>query len=172
MHRAVFPVLIATHLLFANPGAAQTNACDLATPYGTVDVSDVQAAINMALGASPCTANIGGGQICNVATVQRVINAALPGGICEGTRTGVAPHSVTLNWTASTSSNVKYRIYRATSAGGPYVALNSTPVSGLTYVDYNVRGGTTYYYIARAVDDATGAESSNSNEAPAAITAP
>jgi hypothetical protein len=143
----------------------------LAAPFGTIDVADVQAAINMAIGASPCTTNLGGGLICNVAVVQRVINAALPGGSCD-TGTGVVPHSVTLNWTASTSANVVgYRIYRATAAGGPYTAVNATPVAGTSYVDHTVRGGVTYYYVARSVDN-TGAESANSNEAPAVIPVP
>lgn len=170
MRRTTLPLLIAGHILLAASGLAQTNACDLATPYGTVDVSDVQAAINMALKASPCTANIGGGLICNVAVVQRVVNAALPGGNCD-TSTGVVPHSVTLNWTASTSPSVQYRIYRSAAAGGPYTTVNSTLVSGTTYVDQTVRGGVTYYYVARAVDG-SGTESSNSNEAQAVVVAP
>ncbi|MGO9270767.1 MAG: hypothetical protein ACLQOO_11035, partial [Terriglobia bacterium] len=37
----------------------QTNSCDLNLD-GKVDVADVQAAINMTLGLSPCTANIAG----------------------------------------------------------------------------------------------------------------
>src|SRR5215472_117613 len=56
---------------------APSNACDLATPYGTIDASDVQAAINMSLGVAPCTANIAGANVCNVVVVQRVINASL-----------------------------------------------------------------------------------------------
>jgi hypothetical protein len=169
--RATLRSVIVASSLFVSSVWAQTNACDLAAPFGTLDVADVQAAINMALKVSPCTANIGGGQICNVAVVQRVINAVLPGGTCV-TGTGVVPHSVTLNWTPSTSANVVgYRIYRATAPGGPYTAVNATPVAGVTYVDQSVRGGITYYYVARAVDS-TGAESSNSNEAPAPVVAP
>ena len=171
MSRASFPVLIAAYILSTSSGSAQTSACDLAAPFGIVDVSDVQAAINMAIGASPCTAKIGGGQICNVAVVQRVINAAVPGGSCD-TGTGVVPHSVTLSWNASTSPNViGYRIYRSTASGGTYTALNSTPVPGTSYVDHTVRGGITYYYVARSVDS-TGAESSDSNQAPAAVPSP
>ena len=63
-------------------GGTPISACDLAPPFGIVDTSDVQAAINMALGVSPCTANIVGAGICNVVMVQRVINASLPGGTC------------------------------------------------------------------------------------------
>jgi hypothetical protein len=171
MSRASLSGWIAGYILFTSSGSAQVNACDLAAPFGAIDVADVQAAINMTIGVLPCTATLGGGQICNAAVVQRVVNAALPGGTCD-TSTGVVPHSVTLNWTASTSTNVVgYRIYRSTTAGGPYTAVNATPVSGTSYVDHTVRGGLTYYYIARSVDSA-GAESVDSNEAPAAIPVP
>lgn len=169
MRRASLPIVAVLGLLVSS-AEAQMTACDLAAPTGTIDVADVQAAINMALKASPCTADIGGGLICNVAVVQRVINAAL--GLGCDTSTGVVPHSVTLTWMQSSSANVAgYRIYRATSMGGPYTAVNSSLVTGLTYTDYTVRGGVTYYYVARAVDSG-GAESANSNEAPAAVVAP
>lgn len=59
---------------------AQSNACDLLN-QGIVNAADVQAAINMTLGVTPCTANIAGAGVCTVAVVQRVINAAL-GGPC------------------------------------------------------------------------------------------
>jgi hypothetical protein len=150
--------------------AAAVNECDLAAPEGVVDLADVQAAVNMAVGALPCTARLGGVQICNAVLVQRVINAALPGGSCDATA-GLVPHSVTLNWNASPSPDVKYRIYRSTTAGGPYTAVNDTAVTATTYLDYTVVGGITYYYVARAVDGA-GTESPDSNEAPAVVPAP
>src|SRR5205823_1303642 len=73
------------------------NACDLATPYGTIDLNDVQAAINMSLGSATCTANIIGPGLCNVVAVQRVINAALPGGTCV-TSSSLVAHSASLSW--------------------------------------------------------------------------
>ena len=137
--------------------SAQINACDLATPYGTIDAADVQAAINMTLGIVPCTANIGGPGVCNAAVVQRVINAAL-GGACV-TGPGAVAHYVSLNWTASTSSNiVGYNIYRSSTSGGPYTKINAIVVAGLNYIDSSVVAGQTYYYVATAVDN-TGAES-------------
>jgi hypothetical protein len=57
----------------------QTNACDL-TGDRVVNTADVQAAINISLGISPCTANIVGANVCNAEVVQRVINAYLGGG--------------------------------------------------------------------------------------------
>jgi hypothetical protein len=57
------------------------SACDL-LQQGSVDAADVQAAINQALGISPCTnADLQGNGTCTVVDVQRVINAAL-GGSC------------------------------------------------------------------------------------------
>jgi hypothetical protein len=150
--------------------SAQVNACDLAAPYGAVDVADVQAAINMSLGAQPCTANIGGAGVCNVAIVQRVINAAL-GGACQ-TGTGAVPHSATLTWVASTSSNVAgYNVYRGTVAAGPYTRVNSSLVTPTTYLDAAVQAGVVYYYVVTAVDSDRN-ESAYSNQAQATIPAP
>ena len=138
--------------LFSGPGLAQSNqailgsanACDL-NQDGTVNDSDYQLAIDMALGLTPCTANINGAGVCNVIVVQRVVNAAL-GGPC-------VTHRVSLNWVASTSQNVAgYNAYRATTSGGPYTKLNSSLVLGTSYTDDTVRSGRTYYYVATAVD--------------------
>jgi len=62
---------------FQTPGAS---ACDLNFD-GVVSVLDVQLAVNMSLGTTPCTANINGTGVCAVTTIQRVVNAAL-GGAC------------------------------------------------------------------------------------------
>jgi hypothetical protein len=154
----------------ASSGTTPSNACDLATPYGTPNSADVQAAINMSLGVSPCTANIISAGVCNVAVVQRVINAAL-GGACV-TGTGAVPHSVTLNWVASTSSNLAgYNVYRAAVSGGPYSRVNSTVVAGLTYTDNAVLAGQTYFYVVTAVDTSS-VESAYSNQATAAVPTP
>jgi hypothetical protein len=62
---------------FQTPGAS---ACDLNFD-GVVSVLDAQLAVNMSLGTTPCTANINGPGVCEVTTIQRVVNAAL-GGPC------------------------------------------------------------------------------------------
>jgi len=145
---------------------AQTNPCDL-TGDAVVDVADVQLAINMVIGQAVCTANIIGPGVCNIVVVQRVVNAAM-GGTCV---TGVV-HSVSLNWTASTSSNVTgYHVYRGTVSNGPYTKLTTSPVSLTSYTDYSVQSGKTYYYVTTAVDS-TANESIYSNEAPAVVPIP
>ena len=84
--------------------------------------------------------------------------------------TGVTPagHSVTLTWNASTTSVAGYRAYRATTPGGPYMALNSAPSPQLQWKDSTVQAGTTYYYVVTAVA-ANSTESVYSNQASAAI---
>jgi fibronectin type 3 domain-containing protein len=84
--------------------------------------------------------------------------------------TGVAPvqHSVSLSWTASTSTVSGYNVYRSTVSGGSYAKINSSLVAVLSYTDSTVQSGTTYYYVTTAVDS-TGAESVFSNEASAPI---
>jgi len=83
----------------------------------------------------------------------------------------VAPHLVSLNWSASTSPNVSYyKVYRGTVNGGPYTPV-ATNVSVTSYTDSSVQSGTTYYYVTTAVDS-SGVESGYSDVAPAAIPMP
>ena len=86
------------------------------------------------------------------------------------TGTGVAPsqHSVALSWTASTSAVVGYNVYRGTVSGGPYTKINSSVIAATNYTDSTVQSGTTYYYVATAVD-ASGNESVYSNEVQAVV---
>jgi hypothetical protein len=84
--------------------------------------------------------------------------------------TGPVPHNVTLNWTASTSSNiVGYNIYRGSTSGGPYTQIGFT--GGTSYVDANVSSGQTYFYVATAVDSGKN-ESVYSAQATAGIPNP
>jgi hypothetical protein len=84
--------------------------------------------------------------------------------------TGVQPvsHSVTLSWTASTSTVSGYNVYRSSVSGGPYTKLNSTPVAATTYVDTAVQASQTYYYVVTSVDS-TGVESAYSAEVSAIV---
>jgi len=78
------------------------------------------------------------------------------------------PHTVALNWNASTSTVSGYNIYRSTTSGSGYVKQNSSLVAGVTFTDSSVQNGLTYYYVTTAVD-AGGTESVYSNEAQAII---
>ena len=141
------------------------NLCDL-TSDGKVDAADVQAAINMSLGISPCSGNVAGLNACNVVVVQRVINASM-GAPCI---TSLGLHVVSLSWAASTTPATGYKVYRGTASGGPYTLLQSLGVV-TTYTDTTVVSGQTYYYVTTAVDSSN-AQSVYSNQVQAIIPSP
>jgi hypothetical protein len=86
-----------------------------------------------------------------------------------GNGTQVSQHSVALSWNPSASNVVGYYVYRGVQTGGPYLTkLTSTPQAGTSFTDAVVSSGTTYYYVATAVDS-NNTESAHSNEASAAI---
>ena len=151
----------------ASSGGGALNACDL-NQDGTVNVVDVQLAINMDLGLTGCTANLEGLGVCNSDVVNRVTTAAL-GGSCVVT---AISHSVALSWAASTSSGViGYNVYRSATSGGPYTKLNGSPGALTSYTDSTVLAGQTYYYVVTAVD-ASSNESAHSNQAQAVVPTP
>jgi hypothetical protein len=152
---------------FKLAGSSGLSPCDL-NDNGVVNFADAQLAVGMSLGSPACTANVFGPGVCNAVVVQRVVNASM-GGVCLVGET----HTVSLNWTASTSPNVAgYNLYRGTVSGGPYgTKLNSSPVAATTYTDTSVTSGLTYYYVTTAVDN-SGNESSYSNQAQAVIPDP
>jgi hypothetical protein len=61
-------------------------------------------------------------------------------------------HSVSLSWTASTSTGVTgYNIYRGTTVGGESAtAVNTSLITGTAYADATVIASTTYYYTAKS----------------------
>jgi Peptidase family C25 len=69
----------------------------------------------------------------------------------EGTKNGVS-----LSWQAALDCNgnavSSYNVYRATSFGGTYVQVNSSPVTGLSFADTGLAGGGTCSYVVSAVD--------------------
>lgn len=59
---------------------------------------------------------------------------------------------VTLQWTAAKDTSLQgYNIYRSETPGGPFTKLNSSPVSGTSFVDSSPAGTTEYYQVS-AVD--------------------
>lgn len=163
-HRArQVAVLTAAWLGMSNAAWAQAlNGCDLNADRA-INTIDVQLSVNMALGATGCTATIEGTGVCNVVVVQRVVNAAL-GGSCR---------TVVLTWGASPSSGVAgYRVMRSSTSGGPYSLVNtSVLVTGTTYRDSTVTAGQTYYYVVAAVDGSNN-QSANSNQVQVAVPNP
>ena len=82
--------------------------------------------------------------------------------------TNVTSTTVTLGWTASTSTVALYNVYRSTTMGGSYALQSSVPASSpLTYTDNTGARSMTYYYVVTAVGVGS-LESVNSNEVSAA----
>jgi hypothetical protein len=166
--RWTFRLGLVTLVLGSAWAQSPLNACDLAAPYGTIDSADVQAIVNMNIGITPCTANISGAGVCDAAVVQRVVNAAL-GGACV-TGMGAVPHYVSLSWTASTTPNVTYNVYRSTTSN----SYSSTPLAStgaaLSYTDYTVSAGQVYFYVVTAVSGSS--QSAYSTQVQATIPTP
>jgi len=80
-------------------------------------------------------------------------------------------HTVSLSWTASTSSVSGYNVYRGTQSGGPYSRVNPSLRTLTTYSDSTVASGQVYYYVATAVDSSL-TESAFSDEVVAVIPTP
>jgi len=85
-------------------------------------------------------------------------------------------HTVTLNWTASTSGSdpypvVGYNVYRGTVSGGPYAKINTALEAPTNYVDNTVLSGTTYFYVVTSLDS-NAVESAFSNQATAVVPTP
>lgn len=76
---------------------------------------------------------------------------------------GTGATGLGLAWDASAASVAGYRVYRSTAPGSGFTLLNTSLITGLTYVDSTVVPGTTYFYVATALD-VDGVESIFSNQ--------
>ena len=70
---------------------------------------------------------------------------------------------ISLSWTAVSGAST-YRLHRATASGGPYTTIQ-TNLTGTSFLDTGLANGTTYYYVATAVNLV--GEGPDSNEASA-----
>lgn len=80
--------------------------------------------------------------------------------------------AVSLDWNDSAESDLAgYNIYRATVSGGPYIRLNTVPLSTSNYTDNSIVSGTLYHYAVSAVDTAMNesAKTSEASALPAAV---
>ncbi len=89
------------------------------------------------------------------------------------TGAGVAQpeHKVNLSWSPSASEVIGYNVYRGTQPGGPYSLTSDALEATTAFSDPSVQPGNTYFYVVTAVD-ASGVESTFSNEAQAVIPSP
>jgi hypothetical protein len=86
----------------------------------------------------------------------------------SGTGAQAVAHSVTLSWTASTSTVAGYNVYRSSVSGGPYSKVNTSIIAATTYVDSAVTSGQTYYYVVTSVNS-NNVESADSAEVSAVV---
>ncbi len=93
----------------------------------------------------------------NIATVTALTAISAPENLSGTVGTG----QVELSWDAVAGAT-GYRVYRAPDSLYRTLTRVANSVTGTTYTDSGLTGGTTYWYIVRAVS-ATG-ESTNSNE--------
>jgi len=75
---------------------------------------------------------------------------AVPAGL---TAAANGQNSINLSWTAVAHAD-SYNVFRAGSADGEYVQVNSQPVTGTTFADSGLTSGGTYYYKLSAVNAA------------------
>ena len=80
-------------------------------------------------------------------------------------------HTVTLSWTASTSSVSGYNVYRSTVSGGSFTQINTALNASTNFVDNTVASGTTYFYVVTSVDTSS-VESNFSNQVSIAVPTP
>jgi hypothetical protein len=86
----------------------------------------------------------------------------------QGTGVQASPHTVALNWVASTSEVSGYNVYRAV-ANGSYVKLNGVPLVTLQFTDTAVQSGQTYTY---AVTSVSTDDTESSYSTPATVVIP
>jgi fibronectin type 3 domain-containing protein len=102
------------------------------------------------------------------ATLSFASNASNAAESLTGTGVSVVQHTVSLNWTPSTSQVNGYNVYRGSTAGGPYARLNSSPDANTAYSDASVASAHTYYYVTTAVNS-SGQESTYSNQVQVSV---
>lgn len=71
-------------------------------------------------------------------------------------------YQLTVNWTAGSPAGATYEIYRAASTCPATTTLLASGVTGTSYVDNTVSGGTTYAYQVVAVDSTGNCKSAKS----------
>lgn len=106
---------------------------------------------------------LNGSGVPSTARIVRISDFSGPPAAPTGLTASGGIGKVNLSWNAS-STATSYNVKRATTSGGPYSTI-ATGITGTSYVDSAVTGGTTYYYVVTGVNPK--GESANSNEASA-----
>ncbi len=100
-------------------------------------------------------------QVCDVQS-DLCIPCTPPDAPTGLTANAVAANQITLDWNAVAPAPSEYRIFRATTPGGPYGQAGTVGGGALSFDDFGLTAGVTYYYVVRAFEIC---ESADSNEA-------
>lgn len=178
--------LSATNLAFGNETVNTTSSSQTVTLTNTgtttITVSSINVSSNFSESDNCSGTSLAAGAQCSIvvlfdpATVGAISGSAtIADSVSSSPQTlalsgtGIAAtSSVALTWTENSSGVVGYNVYRSTISGGSYSLLNSSPVTSSSYTDNTVVTGSTYYYVATAVNS-SGEQSSYSNQATAVI---
>jgi hypothetical protein len=158
---------VPTGLVTLSSGSYTSSATTLASGAATISVP----AGSLATGTDTLTAiyapdTAGSSTYTNATGTNTVTVTAISTGTAPAAPTGLTAtagdQQVSLSWIAS-SGATSYNVKRGTTNGGPYATIAS-PAS-TSYTDTGLTNGTTYFYVATAVN-ASG-ESGNSNQVSA-----
>ena len=143
---------------------ATTSYTDLAVANGTVYYYQVTAYPS---GNGACA---GAPSSCVNATPTSCSVIVAPSGVAATVTFG---NQISVSWNDSATGTVtSYEVYRSTVGGGPYSLIGTVADTGAgpyVYVDNTVSGGTTYFYLVKALAPPT-CSSPNSTEASATAT--
>jgi len=96
--------------------------------------------------------------------IKTIIGDVIPPSAPLNLTATVSGTDIILNWATNSEPDLAgYNIYRSTTSGGPYIKINSSPISSTSYPDTGLASGFAYYYVVVAVDYANN-ESNYSNE--------
>jgi subtilase family serine protease len=176
---AASPIIASVYALAGSTGTSTSPAQPAALPYAaTSNLNDVTSGSNgICSPAVLCTSTSGWDGPTGLGTPNGVAAFSTSSSSGGGTTAPAAPTgltatagsgSVALSWGAVAGA-ASYNVYRSTSST---VTLSNPVASGVnstSWTDSSVVGGTTYYYEVTAVD-ASGTQSSGSNEVSATPT--
>ncbi|MFN7140683.1 MAG: fibronectin type III domain-containing protein, partial [Limisphaerales bacterium] len=107
------------------------------------------------------------GQIVMADAIRFVLVGALtppnaPSGLSAS---AISSSQINLSWSDNSNNEDNFIVSRSTTSGGPYTDIATLPANSTSFSNTGLNGGTTYYYVVRAVN--SGASSANSAQASA-----
>ncbi|HSB92872.1 MAG TPA: fibronectin type III domain-containing protein, partial [Flavitalea sp.] len=126
------------------------NTTNTATITGVTPDANGQVFITMIGDASTSR-----GGVLNALVIKGLFqDGTLPAKATNLTGTVVPNAGIRLNWTDRAYNETSYKVYRSSSASGPWTFINTvgTFKDSTTYLDPNVSAFTTYYYYVAAIN--------------------